>query len=322
MARANDGKHDHETPDPESTADDRFVHGLLEFLHKDGNTTQEARVRSVMTRIDGDTGRRGYRRLLAALVPLATAAVIAIVAVTILLVTPQPVAYAMVDAAIIATREAPELRYEILLMDRSSERERLIGDLSTRGDLLLVTIATPHGHDFVMGRDALGEWSLRRDGTVERGDPSGAAPRWIDLGDSTILVGSLDGLLGQLRDDFTIERSDGEAGPSLVATRRADVHGPGPSRVEIWVDDGTSLVDRLELHTERPAPGGRRERGEGGDRHPPRGEHAPRREGHPEVIYGRPDFNQGRRPPPPGRIIFRRVEPLGLSDDEFSPQGG
>lgn len=330
MAETNEREDIDGTPNPESTADDRFVHGLLEFMHKDGETTREARVRSVMTHIDRDADGGRHRRLLAALVPLATAAVIAIVAVTMLVVTPQPAAYAMVDAAIVATREAPELRYEIRVADRSGEQERALGALDMRADLLRVRIATPHGHDFVMGRDDQGEWSLRRDGTVERGEPRGAAPRWIDLGESTILVGSLDGLLGQLRDGFTIESTPrGEAGPSLVATRRDDAQGPGPDRVEIWVNAETFLVERLELQSDRGIPGGprdasggRRGRGEGGDRRPPRGEGAPQRDGHPEVVSGRPDFDQGRRPPPPGRIIFQRVDPLGLGDEEFSPPGG
>lgn len=326
MAETNERDGIDQTPDPESAADDRFVHGLLEFMHKDGQTTREARVQTVMSHIDGHARGGRHRRFLAALVPLATAAVIAIVAVTMLVVTPQPAAYAMVDAAIVATRSAPELRYEIGVVDRAGEPERALGELDMRGELLLVRIATPHGHDFVMGRDAQGEWSLRRDGSVERSDPRGAAPRWIDLGDSTILVGSLDGLLGQLRDEFTIERSAGASGPTLVATRRDDAQGPGPDRVEIWVDASTSLVERLELHTDRPmpgpregAPGGRRGPG-GEDRGPPPREGGPPPPGgHPELIHGRPDFGQGRRPPPPSRIIFQRAQPRGLGDDAFSP---
>lgn len=336
------------TPNPDSTrpetdhdavAGDRFVHGLLEFTHHDSAPVQEARIDALMDRIsDRRRPPRGGWRSLVRLAPLATAALLAIVGISLFVLAPQPAAYAVVDAAIVATRAADELRYEILASEQTPQTDsvRTIGALDMRAEFLRVRIETPDGAEFVMGRDEEGPWSLRLDGSVERLNPRSAAPRWINLGESTILVGSLDGLLNRLREDYTIERI--QAGPDstlapgmtrLVANRRPDSTTPGADRVEIWIDPASSLVERLELRWTSRAPHPRRS---GERRGPPPGEEGRRRPppppahggpppepGHPELLSGPPRFGEGRHPPPPGLIVFQRAPALDLSIEAFSP---
>ncbi|MBT8207903.1 MAG: hypothetical protein KJO18_06495 [Acidimicrobiia bacterium] len=312
-----------QTPETESAAHQRFVHGLLEFMHKDEVAQRDHRVRDAIDRITAsDNARR--RRLIRRVAPLATAAVLVIAIAGLFVLAPQPSAYAMVEAAIEATRSAPGLRYEISIDHAAvGGEETAIGTLDLRGDFMLARIETQHGHDFVMGRDAEGEWSIRLDGTVERSMPRAAAPRWINTGERTILVGSLVGLLEQLEDGFVIEEakeppSENRAATEVVATRRRGIRRPGPDQIIVWIEPGTALVDRLELQWHGPARHG--EAGRGGRRHPPTDPHGDRPPPPPpELLGGPPRFDQGHNPPPPPRIVFQRTESPDLTDEEFSP---
>ncbi len=329
--------------DHDSIADDRFIHGLLEFTHRDSPATRNDRVGKVMKQIRSGsrTSRPPHRQLFTRVVPLATAAAITLVAFSIFILAPQPAAYAMVNAAIEATRSASELRYEIQILDQDHNDQLMkLGTLDMRGELLRVQVETPNENAFVMGRDHEGDWSLRRDGSVERINPRGAAPRWINLGESTILVGSLDEMLLQLRNDYAVEEvasTDAQSGkeltPQIIATRLAGINKPGPEQVKIWITADTSIVDRLELHWNQPSAANRQPNrpeqkdgppGPSGDRRPPNPQHPPMREAtsshmHPQLLLNPPQFGSGHHPPPPQRIVFQRVEPIHLADSEFSP---
>ena len=338
---------DDQEPDPinpGTTADDRFVHGLLQFMHQDTAKSCEARVERAMQRIRtaprGAAAHRRRRRLLPKVVPLATAAMLALLTITLLIVSPPPRAYAMVDAAIEATLAAPGLRYEILAVDNGPVSQNRtatdvgpaepIGILDMRGQFMRARITTPSGDEFVMGRDAAGEWSLRRDGSVSRDNARRAAPRWIDLGESTVLIGSLDELLTQLRDSFTIDSTTKATADGLgriTATRRAAIGAPGPDTVIVWIDPGSALVERLEMHwppRQQADPGlapgprddGSRPEGRGP---PPPGDLPPPHRGHPQLLDGHPGFGPGEHPAPPRAIIFQRVQAVDLTDEQFSP---
>lgn len=321
----------------ESVADDRFVHGLLEFLHKDTDETREGRIDAVLDRI-GQARETPRHRLVMRLIPFASAAVLILAVVTVVILTPQSTAYAMVGQAIKATRLAPQLRYEITITDPAlpPERQQMKGAIDMRGELVRVQIEMPNGSDFIMGRDSQGEWSLHPDGSVERLEPRASAPRWINVGDSTILVGGLDVLLDELRDDdYAIEQvNDRETSPSgeevteLVATRRRGAANPGPDRIRVWIDNGTSLVERLELQWTRSVPPDQRREtaqpdeedpaARDGRPHPPRRDSGPRPL-HAELLSEGPRFNDRRHPPPPELIVFERVPSIDISEDGFSP---
>ena len=109
------------------------------------------------------------------------------------------------------------------------------------------------------GRDENGPWTIRRDGSVERFDAGRVLPRWINLGDETILVESVEALLVHLRREYVLERGDAEDGETgelrIIATRTPGERGaPGPDRVEIWIDVDTDVVARMTLEWEQPEP--------------------------------------------------------------------
>ena len=342
--------------DHESIADDRFVHGLLELLHKDTAESRRSRINAALNRIEAENGppRAHRRRLLTRFIPLTTAAALTVAVISTLVITSQSAANAMIGEAIRATQRAPQLRYEIRVSDPNLQtdlqtnlqndqqtdqargQERVIGTVDMRGPFLLVQIDTPHGHTFTLGRDDEGEWSIRKDGSVERLDPRAAAPRWINLGESTILVGGLDALLDKLRDDdYSIEQaqnsqasSSGQPLTQLVATRRPETTKPGPDRVLVWINSDSSLVERLELHWDRdpsakphlapPRPSNRDSGTRGPQPPPPLGEQ-PMHRGGPELIRDFPRFRVRHHPPPPELIVFQRTESNSLSDEAFSP---
>jgi len=321
---------------PSEQATDRMTHGLLRLLHSSSDG-KESRIRRVLEHIDRAEDSRHARqsRRFLRLVPLASVAMIMAVVISVFVISPQPSAYAIVNDAITATRSTGMLRYEIFAVDSGREQaENRIGSLDMHGELSLVRLSTPHGHEFVMGRDASGEWSLRRDGSVERLTPRGASPRWINLGESTILIGSVDLLLAQLQNEYEVERvASDKAGSAsdalilLIAERRPQIDLQGPRTIRVWVDPRSSLVERLELEwPQPPSAAGERGRRGGGALPPPPHAPEPWDQGDaiqdaflPELLPGPPIFDDRHHPPPPERIVFQRAEPVLLTESAFSP---
>ena len=324
----------------ESIANDRFIHGLLGFIHRDSEEEKERRIQGVFDQIESPEMQERPPQIykLRRIIPFASAAMIMVIAFTLFVVTPQPKAYAIVNSAIEATRSSAALRYEI----RESDDELgYIGTLDMKESKSRIQIQTPHGHDFSMGTDDQGDWSVRRDGTVERSDPRGAAPRWLNIGESTILIASLDDFLIELKESYELE-IDSESTSritKLIAIRNRSAIEPGPDAIQVWIHTDTQLVERLELAwgpeyrrkgaaDERPRPNHDSSRPP--PQHPPRHqrphrEHSPSPNEpienfwFPEFLGPTPRFDAGRDPPPPPMIIFQRVESVEFSEDYFSP---
>ncbi len=308
-------KHSSERPpdDEARIADDRFIHGVLGVFHQETPELQNARIGQVMDDIADRRAAPPMLRIARRVAPLAAAAALGLAALVFFVSTPPP-AYAVVDSAIEATRAATALRYEIRVGPEGDERT--IGTMDMSSDLLRIELLTPEGHTFVMGRDDQGDWSLRRDGSVSRGEVRRGGPRWIDLGESTILVGSLDAMLDNLRDRYDIgtPRSE-DSGLRITATLAEGNTEPGPDRIEMWIDDVGSLVERLELHWPEPP---RREGalprpGQSGQLPPERTPRASRPEGAPQRdrTGGRPGDPE-RRPLPPDRRAGERPPRGGI----------
>lgn len=356
--------------DTESLADDRFVHGLLGFMHEDSPRSQADRVRGVMKQLatldaeaEADTPppratparrktvwwTRGW-----SVTALATIAIAAILFVGL---PGEQSAHALINSAILAGQDAPVRRYELSAAHEGGDSTS-IGEMDISGNHVVVRMVTPEGHTLTLGRDDAGAWTIRRNGTIERFDAERQWPRWINLGDGTMMVESVDALLGELHPDFELELADKSAAEprrQRVTARRTDDHmRPGPDRYEIWIHMDTNLVERLELCWDRSrieprdrdgGPGGPRRpragdrpgrprggpRGDGADRRPPRregvdppprrGDQPPRGERpHPRLIDGPPRFAAGDHPPPPKQIVFQRVETPALPDGWFSPE--
>lgn len=321
--------------DPESIAKDRVAHGLLGFLHHDTADEKNRRVRKVLAGIDRSTtvSVDRHRRFIWRAVPLASAAMLTIITLAIFVITPQPNAYAIVNTTIAATRSSDLLRYEIFAAEhRHGDQDRLIGTLDMSGERSLVQIETPGGHDFVMGRDSIGDWSYRQDATVDRQAPRDRAPRWINLGESTILIDSVDILLEQLQTNYSVEEAHskeqqaaGDSDIHLIATLLPNSDRSHPNQINITIDTQSSLVDRLELKWDRDET--RRGPPRDGSPPPPPDHNPPPPPDEqlfdeffgPELLLGPPLFDDHHHPPPPTRIVFQRVEAVPLTDDQFSP---
>ena len=177
-------------------------------------------------------------------------------------------------------------------------------------------------------------------------------PRWIDMGESTLLVENVGELLSNLPDNYTLEKQDPEPLPggtilcNRVTAQRAKEQSPDPGKIELWADPDTGLVRRMDLSWpaqdgpgagKRPPPrrggGGARGRGGGGGRMgPPDGppHHGPPRDGgrHDGPRRGDRGHGPGRRhhagPPPHHgdghpRPRFRHGPPRFGADHEPPP---
>jgi len=310
-------------PDHGAIANDRLIHGMLELVHKETDAKQQHRITAVLQQLgDERTPHRSRpHRFFRLFTPLASAAILLISVITFFMVSMQSSAYAMMGDAIQATRNAHQLRYEIRFREADSPPGEVqsIGVLEMHRDFLRVEIKMPEGYDFILGRDEQGEWSTGASGVVERHNPRAAAPRWINLGESTILVGSLDTLLDELRnDEYIIERAEDPDPASLaigltelIATRQGQAATPGPNRVHVWIHNDTSLVERLEFHWDRPHRDGPPPSQPHGDQPPP--------PPHRGLLPNPPRFRDNGDPPPPQLIVFQRTPADGVPDGYYAP---
>ncbi len=341
-------------------AGEQFIHGLLTFLHHDTAAVQNQRVDRLMSalgepeaaaaRQHAATGdrhetsparhtrpapRRAWR------IGSGVAAMLTVVLCTLALWPSTPSATAMVQSSIEAAKKAGDRRYEVRI-PKPGETEataKAIATMDIRSmDRFLLKVQTPQDTTVYVGRDQTGDWSIRPDGVVDRVDPRRARPRWLELSDSTILMEAIENVLESLPKSYEITRSDPAALPSdpsricnRITAKRSGDRGPEPTRIEVWIDQDSKLVRRMELHwperrpgaggpggpggrPERDGPEGRDGRGPGGPGGPGRGDGPPRRgpdddrprKGPPPDGERRPGGDRpgndrpGDRPPPPG----------------------
>ncbi|MGD9690659.1 MAG: hypothetical protein AB7K52_13325 [Phycisphaerales bacterium] len=352
-AREPDAAHDSLAPGaapdapPAELARQQFMHGLLAYLHLDNPARQQARVRATLDALHAQPTApaprvlafpRSVRPAWHALAGVAAA--LALTTLLILFVIPTtPSATAMVQSSIDAAARAGDRRYDVRIMPplprpgapagSASELIR-VGEIDLRGagatGNILVRATNPLGDRVAFGRDASGPWTVRPDGQISRLNAAGARPRWIEFGESTILLDSIESLLVALQTEYGAERlapeaidgsTSGELFDRIRATRK-NSGGPEPQRIEVWINRDTRLAQRVELHwpefkprdrtpgsgpvdprrrPARPGTGAPAEFDDPGDRPPP-----PRhRDGHrpPPSPFG-PD-GPGDRPPPPPR---------------------
>ena len=330
-------------PDLEDLASERTAHGILAHLHQDSDADQQRRIGDVMAHIDRRAAQPHPWRIRSRLVKqiALVAATIAIMAISIYIAaTPQQTAYALIDDAILATRAGTPLRYEVAVIG-PDDQPRTIGTVDMLGEHLLVTLTTPDGSTLRVGRDESGEWAEREDGTIERYDPTRNLPRWFNMGESTVLIESLDALLDEIRDYELVGETDPISGDELLIAARPLEHAtrPGPDIIAVRINADSGLVELLELEwtapdsESRPGDRPRRKPGAGNrdqpppphtdrPRHskPPRGDRDDRPRRHrPHPLEGPPRFEDGHDPRPPRGVIFRRITAPTFPTDWFSP---
>ncbi|MFG0252143.1 MAG: hypothetical protein ACF8NJ_04635 [Phycisphaerales bacterium JB038] len=350
-----------EAGDAEQIAADQFTHGLLSFLHHDSEARQGERIDRLMGAIE-DRQRPAVlatlrRPLWRGITSLAACLLVAFAVVYLVGPGEKSSAYALVQASLDAGREAGDRRYEVSVQpspDGGPDLES-IALLDLRGDdHVLLRADTPDNHTLIVGKNSAGKWAIRLDGGIERFRPERAWPRWINLGESTVLVESVDDLLARLDGHYklthgereTLADDSGWEYERITATLK-DRNVPEPQRIELWIDPETHLVHRLEVawpdHPGRRQGlrGGPERGGEGGPPHrdrpppdemgpppdemgppgamPPR--RGPPRGGKPpHFLDGPPHFEEGIDPGPPELVVFQLIETDEFPADWFDPE--
>lgn len=298
--------------DAERIAQEQFVHGLLETRERDGATSRERRVGAVLAAMGAPAVVVSHRwRLRPMRVLSGLAAVLALAALVVLGMPNTRTAAAVVQASIAASSTAGDRRYEMHaeVPDAPADRPAPKAMIDLRdADHMLIRATSPFGDEVTIGRNSGGAWVIRPDGTLDRYPPRQAWPRWVNFGSNTVLLASVDELLGWLQQKYKLTRPDNARAPSgqgpecerVTAVRRPGP-GPEPDRVELWIDPSSHIVRRMELHWNEdrrprgPGPAGRPPQGgpgDGDDMRPP----PPPEEGGPPPP---PEGDEGG--PPPGR---------------------
>ncbi len=352
---------------PADRAAERIGHALLEFTRSDNQLAQERRIAAVMAAVRGGTAvtpQRGpavVARFKVALGALGgIAAMIAVMTAVVVMTPGQQTAQAVIERAITAAQDAGIRRYEIRIQGANADEPgEPIGTLDVDGaGRILFKIKRPArpgvplaGDDAntaytIAGRDAEGEWAIRPDGGIERDNPDRAWPEWSRIAGDTVLVAAVDDMMLALQRRFTLSKGDNATRGQLHIRAVPARPGPLPDSVDVWIDDATNLVEKLEARWSRaerdlpdrprtdqtfdgppprrppPGPDGPRDgprdgiRPDGPRMDGPRPD-GPRPDG--PRMDGPPREAQRRRPPPPRLIIFERVKTPDLPEDWFTP---
>ncbi len=270
------------------TADELFAHGLLAHVTRDTPASREQRVARVLGSIHAEhrTGPLAFLgRAPARWIGIAAAVAIASVAL-FFTGQVQSSAQAVVQQSISALRAPGDRRFDLrITYDDNAPSAGATGTVDTRdGGLLLLRFTAPNGREVVVGRDEDGPWAIRPDGELDRDHPEHAWPKWATVGEESIAGDSVDRLLEELTKTYTLERRgveelEGKNGRRFLhlTGEHKPGSGPGASRVEIWIDRDTKLIERLEMRWDARQPGRR-----------------------PPLPGNAPDEAQADRPPPEG----------------------
>ncbi|MBS0189570.1 MAG: hypothetical protein JSR52_00330 [Planctomycetes bacterium] len=293
----------------QSRADELFVHGVLGAIHERADDAAQRRADAALGAV-AKSGRavpvRGRRlRRVAAFCAFALALGVG----SWLMVTPATSqARATVLASLSAVRGAGDHRYEIrtLKPGESALPEKAEGVFDSADGRFLLRLHAPQGHTVLAGRDANGEWAIRRQGGIERAHAREAWPRWATADGEPVLADSVDTLLETLTNSFDLSTLESERIGDRVVQKIGGVRRESSTRgladrVAVWIDAETKLLERLEMDWDRPLPPARGRDGAGprdAEGGPP---DRPDREGAPaEEFGGGPERGGRMRPPPPG----------------------
>ena len=253
-----------------STAEELVAHGLLEFHHRRDQAAQDARVRRVMDALQGPIAIRSPRRV--RWIAMATAAMIVIGAVFLQGVFGESSASAEVSRSIEKARAAGDRRYEVYVGFGSEKETRPRAIIDMRGPSLLVVRHEPPWSQswLVVGRDVQGMWALTNSGETERSQVAQYWPPWSVDEDETPLVDSIDRVLEQLKQQYTLTRGEAAALPDRagamydrITAKRTQSGGPHPDTVELWIDTETHQAVRIEMRWSSRPMGGPHAMGKG-----------------------------------------------------------
>ena len=254
---------------PVAQAEQLVIHGLLEFYLSDDRVHRARRVEAVMAALRAPApipvsppvrapreASRALRLRLPRWLFAAAALVLFATALTFLGLPGEQSAAAQVRQSIAAMKQAGDRRYEVTLVHARAEDgpPHINAIVDTRPpNLLLIRHKPPWATDFITaGRDAAGAWATTRSGEVTRDEPQRHWPPFITDGGETFILNSMDDLLTALPDLFTMTRAPRQAIDGVdtrlfdrITATRHDRRGPRPHTVELWIDQGTHLVERI-----------------------------------------------------------------------------
>jgi hypothetical protein len=310
-----------DSADHASRANELFTHGLLSLLHERSRTTMSDRVARVMSEValgspsDPSSPLRAprhHRRMhrAARIALIAAIAGGSFIALWSLPDTSANSARAAVMQSIAAVSAPGDRRYEIRIQHELDDQlpASPIAILDSRGGQFLLRTRTPEGGVAIAGHDSMGEWSTRRDGTIDRERPRRGWPRWATNRGDAILADSAAALMQSLTSDYSLNDATSETIDGRTLTRISGTLKEGlpphlADRVDLWLDTESMIMERLEFNwDDRPPPpeggpaGGPKRGPEGPDRRGGPDGHRPPREG------PRPDgpsMNPDMPPPPP-----------------------
>lgn len=258
-------------------AEQRFVHGLLRAEATADAASREARVVAILERIDAEraaAASRG-RKVVPSLAERSSrwtfwlaATLLASLGLWAVLPERLPTAEAAVQRAVERLARDADLLYGLEATIESADgRERLHHRfaLTTRPGMRMrvagtLTFGTFALGEFELGCDGEEFWLRSANGLLKRSAPIGdrqdLAPGLGDMVD----LGYLDvhELVRRLPEDFEIavvgkeQAADGRSLLRLQAQDHKAGRSPALGRAELWCDEATGMVVRLEVETKRP----------------------------------------------------------------------
>lgn len=319
--------------DPARTANEQFIHGLLEFHQKDGPPKQEQRLQKLMRSIDAEIDPQESPHLQAqsrnpSWLRIASIAIPALILISVFVLSRNPSAVAIINSAIEALPEVGDRRYQVLAqIDADNRQAALVGNLDIRDrEHLLLQVTTADGYRLVMGRNADGDWLLQDAGEanqnhIEHLGKQTGWPSWLDLGSHAILLDSVDNLLTHLRQDYDLVHGEQPAAenagsvpvPMQITALRRSRDPAAAQRIDLWIDQHSHLVERMELHW--PAHRHQEQSGQHPGQHQGlHGQHST-----PHLRHVRPDFgSKGLHTP--HSLSFKLVEHSPFAPDWFEAE--
>ncbi|HEX6810191.1 MAG TPA: hypothetical protein VF384_01085 [Planctomycetota bacterium] len=244
-------------PDPEAApdvvADELFVHGLLQTV-SDDEASRQRRVMAVMAAITQP--QQKPRRVPWLVLGAAAAALVLGVAGKVLLGwLSGPDARTLVDRAVHAAKQAGDRRYEVdATWSAADSSFTLRGELDVRGADRHVLRATMHGMQVTTGSDGGEVWFAGNEMLAAHlREMRGLGHSVFVLDKHRMTLGSIDALVANLAADYRLDPPGSATLPEHagVAFHRITAHRttstPVPDLVEVWIDPGSGLVQRLAL---------------------------------------------------------------------------
>lgn len=305
-----------------SESRERLLDALLTQHLGETPERMEARYARAFVRLDAAALATGRRDARGRALRMARAALIALLAGTMLLLLPveSSASTVLASAASRASSDAGERRYEVSLRFKRPSPDGvrdvvLNGNWDMRGAESRLELFIDGFPSLVRADSAGGAWERRGTAPARALDSRELWPRWIEERDGRIAVERMDDLLHLVQRAYEVAFARaGDESPAdmrgamhLVASRRE--RAPGPDEIDLWIDTERRVVLEARLRWKHGARDAKPPR-------PPFDRPAP---------MPRPPIDDDYRaapgalpPEPPSELRLRRVEPIRFPADHFS----